>query len=95
MSRVFYLQLEEGVRNAVRVLRNNGINTICSCHHEGYIQAESCDPYTEQVAILNSMSELGVDKWTAVLTIEYLPTYWHSCWEIKAEAFRAAEDEHV
>ena len=34
--------IEEGVRNLVKFLRNNGINTECSCHHENpmYIQCQ-------------------------------------------------------
>lgn len=32
--------IEEGVRDLVRHLRNNGVNTECSCEHEGYIQCQ-------------------------------------------------------
>lgn len=38
----FYKELEEGVRGLVYVLRQHGINTECSCHHEGYIQISGC-----------------------------------------------------
>ena len=30
--------IEEGIRKEVRLLRDNGFNTICSCEHEMYIQ---------------------------------------------------------
>ena len=30
--------VEPEVRDLVRYLRNNGVNTECSCGHEGYIQ---------------------------------------------------------
>lgn len=32
--------IEEGVRDIVHLLRDNGINTVDSCHHEMTIQAE-------------------------------------------------------
>ena len=32
--------IEEPVRDLVRVLRNNGFNTECSCGHEKYIQCQ-------------------------------------------------------
>lgn len=49
----FYGQIEEGVREWVRMLRNAGINTTSSCHHDGYIQAQSVDPTTELRTIFN------------------------------------------
>jgi len=32
--------IEEGVRDLVRLLRDNGFNTECSCHHDMYIQCQ-------------------------------------------------------
>lgn len=32
--------VEEGVRDIVRLLRDNGFNTISSCHHDMIIQCE-------------------------------------------------------
>jgi len=32
--------IEEPVRDLVKHLRNNGVNTVCSCGHEMYIQCE-------------------------------------------------------
>ena len=34
----FYKGIEPGVRDIVRLLRDNGINTLSSCEHEKYIQ---------------------------------------------------------
>jgi hypothetical protein len=34
----WYNKIELGVRDVVKLLRNNGINTECSCEHERYIQ---------------------------------------------------------
>jgi len=36
----FYQEIEEPIRELVRVLRDNGINTTCSCGHEMYIEAD-------------------------------------------------------
>jgi len=36
----WYTALEEGVRDLIFYLRNRGINTTCSCHHEWYIQVD-------------------------------------------------------
>jgi len=86
---LFYLEIEEGVREAVRALRNAGINTECSCHHEGYIQCQSTDPTTEQRRIFNVMDGLGITRWGAVLTVVCNPAgLYHSSWEITADAFK-------
>ena len=84
----FYVEIEEGVREFVRSLRNAGINTRCSCHHDGYIQAESIDPSTEQLRIYNVMREMGVKNWEATLRVEYTSTYYFHSWEIRSEAFK-------
>lgn len=39
----FYGGLEDRVRNLVYVLRQHGINTECSCHHDGYVQVAAHD----------------------------------------------------
>lgn len=36
----FYNQIEEPIRDLVKVLRDNGINTVCSCGHKMYIEAD-------------------------------------------------------
>lgn len=36
----WYSQIEEPVRELVRYLRNNGVNTVSSCGHEMLIQAD-------------------------------------------------------
>ena len=34
--------IEVGVRDIVRLLRDNGFNTACSCHHDMEVMIESC-----------------------------------------------------
>ena len=56
----FYDQIEEPVRPLVRVLRDNGINTTCSCGHKMTIQADLIPDGTLQVmhnVIYNYLSE--------------------------------------
>ena len=36
----WYDNIEEGIRGAVKLLRDNGFNTTCSCGHEEYIQGD-------------------------------------------------------
>ena len=36
----FYGDIEEPIREIVRALRDNGVNTICSCGHEMYVEAD-------------------------------------------------------
>lgn len=48
--------MKEGVREWVRMLRNAGINTVASCHQEGYIQAVSSDPTVELTTIFNVLN---------------------------------------
>ena len=65
----FYLKIEEGVREWVYKLRNHGINTECSCHHDGYIQCQTLDP-TEEIRIIKSvLMENNVEDFNIVITI--------------------------
>lgn len=57
----FYNEIESGVRRFVFLLRNSGINTECSCHHEGYIQCQTIDPTTEISRIKTVMIEEGIE----------------------------------
>lgn len=54
LKNAFYLGIEEGVREWVYRLRNAGINTECSCHHEAYIQCQTVDP-TEEIRRIKSV----------------------------------------
>ena len=38
----WYLQIEEPIRGIVKALRDNGINTTCSCGHEMWVEADLC-----------------------------------------------------
>jgi len=70
MSKDWYeLKIEEPIRNLVKILRNNGFNTICSCGHQPkpYVQMETYDPY--EVSRLNDLlHENGYKNFTIRLT---------------------------
>jgi len=55
----WYYHIGEGVREAVYLLRNVGINTTCSCEEESYIEFDSLDPTAEQWWIYSILSEAG------------------------------------
>jgi len=87
-SDVFYASLEGGVREAVRALRNAGINTFCSCHHAGWIQCESSDPTTERLRIWNVMYELGIKEWRATLYVSSSEGH-RDYWQIESTQLEA------
>jgi hypothetical protein len=59
----YELNIEEPIREIVRNLRNNGINTFCSCGHGMWIQCESVDQNTELNTIYCVFSELKIKKY--------------------------------
>ena len=80
----WYDNIEEGVRDIVRALRNNGINTICSCGHDMYVQFESYnDPTHEHWTVYNVMTELGYKEFTIEFRYEFRETGQSHYGEIK------------
>jgi hypothetical protein len=43
MSESWYNHIEPGIRPVVRLLRDNGWNTTCSCEHEMYVDVDLHD----------------------------------------------------
>jgi len=64
--------IEEPVRNIVRALRNNGINTECSCGHDMTIQCQTIDPTTELLNIRTVFFALGITKYRLELIREVI-----------------------
>ena len=54
--------IEEPVRKAVKALRNEGINTQCSCGHDMTIQCEFLGDH-ELDTIYNVLTRLGYDEY--------------------------------
>lgn len=57
----WYAGIEKGIRQQVWLLRNNGINTTCSCEHEMYIEFDSYSPTEEKDIIYNTLTENGYE----------------------------------
>jgi len=59
----FYSDIEEPIREVVRVLRDNGVNTTCSCGHKMYVEADIIpDGQLEVIhrTLFNYLSEHGL-----------------------------------
>jgi hypothetical protein len=57
--------IEEPIRNIVRILRNNGINTISSCGHRMWIECEVYDAEAELRKIYDALTEFGYYHYSA------------------------------
>lgn len=64
------MKIEKPIRNLVKLLRDNGFNTICSCGHtpKPYVQMESSSEYD-----INKLYNLLVENGFKNFTI-------HFCW---------------
>jgi hypothetical protein len=60
----WYLNIEQGIRKIVHDLRNNGINTTCSCEHEMYIEFDTHDPTEDLKNICTVLISLGIKNYT-------------------------------
>lgn len=85
INRVFYLEIEEGVRDWVFRFRNHGINTTCSCHHEGFIQCVTVDPTEEIRQIKTIFLNYGIAKFEVEFKYEGL---YFSHIEIRSPVFK-------
>jgi hypothetical protein len=88
----FYAQIEAGVREWVRRLRDAGINTECSCGHEGYIQCQCFDLPTELDRIKSVLHSHGC-WFYEIHFIRYSNgpdfTSWKETIEIRSPMFKA------
>ena len=59
MDSRWYDCIEPEIRALVLLLRENGINTTCSCGHEGWIECETYDATAELHAVYALLREAG------------------------------------
>jgi hypothetical protein len=59
----WYENIEEGLREVVRLLRDNGVNTTYSCHHAMIVEAENYED-EDLLRIYNLLIESGHDGFT-------------------------------
>ena len=67
--------IEQGVRDLVRLLRNNGVNTTCSCEHERYVQCDYMADW-ELFRIHHLLVNEGYTDFSIELHIEIRDGYW-------------------
>lgn len=88
----FYEQIEVGVREWVRFLRDAGVNTECSCGHEGYIQCQSLDPMNDIQRIKDCLHEHGL--WEYTIDFRYSAfgkdfSGWSQSIDVRSKEFKA------
>ncbi len=59
--------IEEGIRNAVKLLRDNGFNTFYSCHHAMVVECESYESGDIE-RLYNLLIENGYGNFKILLT---------------------------
>ena len=81
----WYDSIEPEIRDIVRVLRNKGINTFCSCEHDMTIECESYDSTNEADVIYNCLvGDFNVKEYKATLTFDYNKNgYYFKKWNIE------------
>lgn len=91
----FYHEIESGVREYVKGLRNAGINTECSCHHKGYIQCQSLDPTTEIDSIRRVFDDLNLKEYKIEIIHEKVgDSYmWHQFLWITSDTFKVKQKD--
>ena len=65
----YLIHIEPELREIVYALRNNGINTECSCAHDMYVQIQSLDLTSEQRDITSALWEIGIYNFTIEIEI--------------------------
>ena len=70
----FYGELEPEIREIVRTLRDNGVNTTSSCGHKMYVEADIIPDgmlHTIHKTLFNYLVEIGKEtKYSITITLE-------------------------
>lgn len=88
----FYDEIEDGVREWVRHLRDAGINTECSCGHEGYIRCQVLDLPADIQRIKDVLHTHGL--WYYTIEFHYVAfgenfTGWSESITVRSKEFKA------
>ena len=80
----FYGGIEKPIREIVRALRDNGVNTICSCGHKMYVEADIIPDGILQVihkTLFGYLADNGMEiKYTITITQEVNIAGLSRCW---------------
>lgn len=63
--------VEEGIRKEVMLLRDNGFNTECSCHHEMYVQCQYL-PEGEIFRLHKLLANAGYQNYTISVVVKVM-----------------------
>jgi len=63
--------IEEGIRDEVILLRANGFNTECSCHHEMYVQCQYL-PEGEIYRLRQLLANAGYENYTISVVVKVI-----------------------
>lgn len=70
----FYRYIEEPIRDIVKALRDNGVNTTCSCGHKMYVECDIIPDgmlQTIHKIVFSHLAESGKEvKYTITITLE-------------------------
>jgi len=87
----FYEELESGVRKWVKVLRDAGINTMSSCHHEGSIRCQCFYPEIEVDRIQYALNEAGAQEYCIIVTYSKHGDCYEKWIDVKSREFKYRE----
>jgi len=73
--------IEEGIRPLVKLLRENGFNTECSCEHDMYVQCQIL-PDGELQRIHNLLFE-HYDNYKIEIILERIDGIWYSSMRVE------------
>jgi hypothetical protein len=74
--------IEKPIREVVKNLRNQGINTSCSCGHGMWVQCETYFPDEELTTIFNVLVTMGIRKYKVEIHTTYDDGNYHKFMEI-------------
>ena len=70
MNGLFWKGIEKSIRDAVRLLRDNGFNTVCSCGHKMYVDIELVGHMDKVERMTNLLLENGYKTFKIECTLQ-------------------------
>ena len=67
----YKINIEKPTREIIKNLRNNGINTFCSCGHKLWIQCETYDPTEDLNTIFCVLVTMNIKQYRVNIFVDY------------------------
>jgi len=83
--------VEPGVRDVVRLLRDNGFNTVSSCDHDMSVTMEWYMPATVQY-LAEFLVEHGFDGFAVVAKIGVVDGRWNRWLRVELAAYKVTDE---